>query len=176
MTAKKTPGRRKVKRKTKSTPKRKAKKPKLNLDEGAPAPQRDDFKRLQAQWYKKLKRSGFDDIECGYEYSEFIKGHSNFIVKKYDKTTDDHYANMRHHAVTFKFKSLQDQRLFEWFSEGMTFRQMEKLYNQRFKPSKSLFWIHTRVKKLEREAVSLKLWEDGDEGIDDELAEVMKNV
>lgn len=53
------------------------------------------FLKLQAQWNKRLKASGFEDIEHlnhnGSQNTPFLKGHAIRVAKRYNASRADYY-------------------------------------------------------------------------------------
>jgi len=84
-------------------------------------PNSKQFKKLQKEWYKKLAKDGFDDIETG---EQFLKRYSNchFLYRSQNK-------NLDFEDVILKFKSLETYfRLAGYFFNEYDFKdEVEKL-------------------------------------------------
>jgi len=117
-----------------------------------------EFKALQAKWYNKLKRSGFDDIELGFEYSDYIKNHGITTAKRYDSNTFEHYRRCRIHLNHHKFKDKYDKRLFIMYTEGISYRKMIVEFKRRYKLTRSVYYFHSNCKRLLIEMNLLRLW------------------
>lgn len=122
------------------------------------------FKRLQAKWYKKLNKEGFNDIECtkpGQQDSRFLKFHSILAVQSYKPDTAEYFRRCRIHLANFKWgRRYVDKRLFAWYTEGESYRSMIKLYSKHYKKKVSLFFIFYRMKRIKSEMEENKLWEE----------------
>lgn len=125
--------------------------------------------QLQKQWYSKLKREGFKDIEWTEGHSingvdsPYLKDTAFKYKKKFNEHTAEHYRLMRNFSSNYTFKSKMDAFIFELYCEGCPFREIvHKVYragwNQRRpgppKPGKtthiskiSLFTLHHILKK-----------------------------
>ena len=121
------------------------------------------FKALQDKWYKKLKKSGFDDIECSKpdrQDSRFLKFHSGLVNITYKPEIEEYFRKCRIHLENFKWgKRAVDKQLFTWYAEGVSYRSMMKLYRTKYRKKVSLFFIYYRINKMKAERDELKLWE-----------------
>lgn len=120
--------------------------------------------KLQKQWYKKLKHSGFEDIEwINGKYvngmdSPFMKDTAFKYKKKYNENTAQHYRLMRNFASNFSFTTKKDYLIFEMYADGIPFRDIIKKMRQLGygfttyepgkpkKPNLSLFTLHHLLK------------------------------
>lgn len=122
------------------------------------------FKKLQSKWYNKLTKEGFNDIECTLpdrQDSRFLKFHSILAERSYDADTEEYFRRCRIHLENFKWgRRYIDKRLFSWYTEGVSYRQMIKQFKEHYKKKISLFFIFYRLKKIKTERDELKLWED----------------
>ena len=134
---------------------------------------RSKFNKLQAKWYKTLKESGFKDIECSkvshnyinsqIQNSPFLKQHSGITRQRYSRETEDHFRRCRIHLAHHKFKNKRLKQLFEWYTDGQSYRKIVKLHNKKFKPTRSIYSIHTLIKKLKDEMVKCGHWKTEEE-------------
>ncbi len=139
---------------------------------------RAEFNKLKRQWYEKLRKSGFDDIEKGYENAPFINRHALATMKTIKPGAQEHYRRCAIHLAHYKFKTRRDYWLFRWYSEGHSYRAIVPLFNKRFKCKRSIFFVHTHIKRLKREMEEAQLWvSEGDAENEalGELVEVMLN-
>lgn len=96
-----------------------------------------EFKELNDKWQKKLEKSGFEDIEQGYEPNRYLK--------RWDSTW---FTNRRHGAQgtleqmtyfqectrflnEYKFENALDKQIWACHSEGLTVAQTVTLLNYR---------------------------------------------
>lgn len=87
---------------------------------------KETFKQLQAKWYKKLKDSGFDDVEKNEIY-----------LKKYSYVADCtpdvwnakvyYYQIAEHFLNTHTFKSPIERIIWEYHTNGISVRNISKL-------------------------------------------------
>ena len=88
------------------------------------------FKKLKAQWYKKLEKSGFDDIEDHNYPDDPLRCYHALDFKKvspekYEQVTK-YYENARQLLFTYKFPNDSIRRIWELYVEGTTVREIEK--------------------------------------------------
>lgn len=93
------------------------------------------FKKLQSIWYRKLKRSGFNDIEQDEIYLKQYAGirepnideNSGIPANNIGNTRKyNYYRNCREHLGNHEFKTKWDRRVFEMHSEGVGIREIAK--------------------------------------------------
>lgn len=118
----------------------------------------DDFKKLQDKWYKKLKDSGFEDIEQDeqrlkrWDSMYFITRHTSFVGNSAKQVAGSHRK-----LSTDQFKSQQ-----EYYQLAGVF-----LHNHQFKDSKerTIWELHSegyptsdiyKVMKAKKQAVYLE--------------------
>lgn len=126
-----------------------------------------EFKKKQKKWYDILKKDGFDDIEKTVEGAIGTEtpylGRENLYFKKHFKAdVQEHFRRCRIHFEHHDFSTKWQKRLFGWYKEGMTYREMTKHFNARRKNKRSIYWIHTQVHKLIDEMNEIKHWKDED--------------
>lgn len=103
-----------------------------------------EFKKLQKEWYKKLKEYGFDDIEYFKEGEpgEWLKGNSKFNSEEaaltmspqeedsaqlHYETTFDYYSSARALSdIESNFLDETERQVWEDHSNGMSFRAIGK--------------------------------------------------
>lgn len=108
-----------------------------------------EFKKLQEQWYKKLKKSGFKDIEQNedrlmvWDSTEFQKNYSEIKFK----ARESYYRMAEHFLTNHKFTSEAERYTWQLHSEGKSIREIIKLMRARgFKAYMDLVW--GRIKTL----------------------------
>jgi hypothetical protein len=92
-------------------------------------------KTLQQQtkiWYKKLKKSGFDDIEQDEFYLKKWSNRFENLAASNDpehwfKPKQDYYYYATQFANTYKFKSNKEKLIWEYHSNGISMREIAKL-------------------------------------------------
>lgn len=89
------------------------------------------FKTLQREWYRKLKDSGFDDIEDVDSPEEYLKAwHSQYFQKRH--TPDKFIANQEYYRRTqaflmhYTFANQLDKQIWKMHSEGRPLRAIAK--------------------------------------------------
>lgn len=106
--------------------------------------QRDpkSLKTLQKIWYKKLKDSGFNDIEDTNSPKEFLKTwHSSYFISRYTTESferkESYYRLCSHFLWDYSFQSNLEREIWRLHSEGMSLRDIAKsLRSQRIKLNK----------------------------------------
>lgn len=86
-----------------------------------------DFKKIQKEWYSKLKESGFDDIE--------VEEKGKIRLKKWDSvyffcrhTSDEFFMKKKYYEMvtdflnSYPFDREQDRTVWKFHSEGLTVR------------------------------------------------------
>lgn len=111
---------------------------------------KDEFRRLQKTWYRKIKNDGFKDIESenGLSLKEW---NSNFfknrlVYIKYQCTLQ-YYQKGSEILQTYSFENQYEKKIWQLHMEGMTVRQIAKTLKS-YKKKKST--IHTIIEKIAR--------------------------
>lgn len=121
-----------------------------------------EFKRLQKKWYKKARDSGFRDEETvkpGQQNTPFLAKNTMRISKLYKPGVEEHYRRCRIHLHENEFEDEFKKQLFAWYTEGYSYRNIVKLIKEVYDTKRSVFYVHTHVKKLLTEMEDKKLWE-----------------
>ncbi len=107
-----------------------------------------NFLKLKDQWYKKLAKSGFEDIENTSLPDPDLK-HCDVI--RFNKVTPDAYetrtkyfSNCRDLLNTYKFETKLHKRIWELHSEGLSLREIETVIKKRYKKDS----IHNIIRKI----------------------------
>lgn len=100
-----------------------------------PAPNKEDKKllKLRNEWYAKLKKAGFDDIEYAPKNSLTYPGSirpgqpNNLYVDLAFKWRDSeqYYRAAGHFLYDYQFDSIKDRRVWELHSQGLSLRKIE---------------------------------------------------
>jgi hypothetical protein len=121
---------------------------------------RKDLSKLTVKWYKKLKRSGFEDIEwldvrTGYgQNTPYLKDSAMILGGRYSKETETHYRVCQNFCTHHIFTTKKAQFIFQEYTKGITFREIlhrckrkggHYAYNRDGSYNISLFTIHHTV-------------------------------
>lgn len=126
------------------------------------------FVELQNKWYKKLRDSGFNDLEwldpkTGRGQNSYLKRNTrplktvlfseeNLASGTFASTkTFNFYNKLRHFINDFKDLDEFDTFILYHFSEGETYRKISKLCKKHLKHSTrkfSTYWVYYNIKKL----------------------------
>ncbi len=115
-------------------------------------PNSKEFKKLQAKWYKKLKNSGFEDIEDtkGYlkEWSSKYLKKSNGGVKA--KAKEEYYRLTGQFLYDHKFESPLEKRIWRMHAEGMSGESITAILK-----AKKVNIYHNKVKRIIKNLANL---------------------
>jgi hypothetical protein len=93
-----------------------------------------DLKSLQKTWYKKLADKGFEDIEKNEVYlyrdarSSGIFQHKK--SKEYYDSVLDYYTMAEHFLNEHKFENKREETIWAYHSEGISIRDMVKIFKK----------------------------------------------
>ena len=95
------------------------------------ARKKTNFKLEQEKWYKKLKESGFKDIEHA-DGSLNVTNPRSFHFKDEDlrQSVQDYYCMAYHFLNAYKFISELDKVMWEYHTEGLSIRNIVKTLNK----------------------------------------------
>lgn len=127
-------------------------------------PQRKDkaFIELQAEWYEKLEKSGFEDIEDTTSPNEFLKRWDSSYFKTQSRAAEFHskreYFDL---ACSYRETKMQgfkyilfgkqlDRAVWELHAEGLSLREIAK------EVGKNKTIVHNIVKELSKKMLKLK--------------------
>lgn len=84
---------------------------------------------LIREWDRKLKASGFTDVEVvGGRRSEiYLQGSLRYIAGQYNTATDEYFTRCRTSAVHGQFTNWLEQDVWTMYSEGKSYRDIVKL-------------------------------------------------
>src|SRR5271166_5977613 len=91
------------------------------------------FKELQAKWYKKLEKEGFEEIEqedgnLKHWSSRVFAAKFNGVFfedkKSYYESVETYYRTAGHFLNEYDFKSDKDRLIWELHSEGFSVREI----------------------------------------------------
>lgn len=119
------------------------------------------FKDLQRQWYKKLKKSGFDDIEKDEDNlkswsSDFFRRHKTDhkeYHREYNedkfKAHEEYYRMAEEFLTNYHFENSTDRFIWSQHAEAVSIREIVRMLKvKRIKSYK--FKVHETIKRLKR--------------------------
>lgn len=104
----------------------------------------DDFKREHSEWMKKLKDSGFKDIETSI--------HQTFDPNQRHSINEAELIRYREILETYPFTEPIHRTIFEHFSEGRSLRTIEKLIDGQLKQAR----IHLIIREILGNSTSIE--------------------
>jgi hypothetical protein len=112
----------------------------------------DEFKELEAKWYTKLARKGFEDIEDTSKASRPLKSWDSNRYKAYTRSSThlqiealiSYFNNARMLLISYNFKKPLHRRIWDFHCTGATTREIAK----ELKVSQYLVWY--RIKQIRR--------------------------
>lgn len=85
------------------------------------------FKKLQKQWYKKLKDEGFKDIEnVGYYMTSAINLRA--VATKDREAIQEYYSNATSVLYETQFDTEKEKKIWELHCEGLSLRKVAAKY------------------------------------------------
>lgn len=91
----------------------------------------EKFKKLQTEWYRKLEKSGFEDIETHQNGKDFLKvWHSAYFQTKYSPASFEFKREYYRAAALFLqrhvFETEREKKIWERHSEGWSLRRIAR--------------------------------------------------
>lgn len=116
------------------------------------------LKELKEIWYKKLKKSGFHDIEKSEDHlHEWHSKRFLGIPKEVFKAKVDYYTMAERFLNDYPFETNMDKLVWEYHSQGVAVREIAQLLKKvgvkSIKISKSTIWL--MVKRLRNSMYSM---------------------
>lgn len=111
----------------------------------------DEFKKLQAKWYEKLKKKGFQDIE---QQDGNLKVWSSHLFKSsYNEITtpakEDYYRIAGQFLHEYKFENAAEKLIWRLHSDGHSIRHIvQTLKKKGLKAHKN--GVHAKIQRLAR--------------------------
>ncbi len=114
------------------------------------------LKSLQKTWYKKLKDSGFKDIEYKAGIVEYTNGLergapnlANMHPTQY-QIIEHYYSMARSFLIDHEFSNEVEKTIWEYYSEGLSVRDISTTLNKSkiHKPKSTVFDIVKRLEKI----------------------------
>lgn len=85
------------------------------------------FKKLQHKWDKKLKESGFEDIEDRNSKMEFLKQwHGGYFQRNWDGSRYEYFLKASAFLNSYLFQSEIEKSIWEGHADGKTIREIAK--------------------------------------------------
>lgn len=120
----------------------------------------EEFLQLRKHWYERAaklaEKQGDEDIEWHDwetgkgEASPYLKNPIEQRAKNYTPEKEEFYTRLREFVTNHEFKNPVQGLIAKWYSEGISYRDMiPKLKRSKYKVNRSIFWIHTEIKKIE---------------------------
>lgn len=111
------------------------------------------FKKLKLEWYKKLAKSGFRDIENENGRMDIGKSLHN-IVQKYDQNSyaekEEYYRLAGRFLWDYPFPSKQERLIWELHSEGVAIDDIYvELKKKRMSKGRRQIWLLIRKYAVE---------------------------
>lgn len=119
---------------------------------------KDSYLAQREVWYKKLKRSGFEDIEMNETQLKRYSTDFNTVtvVRTYEAKTE-YYSMARRFLNSFQFETPRERIIWEYHSNAISCRNIAKILNKisRKKTNKDL--VNIIIKRLTKEMKKLYL-------------------
>lgn len=115
------------------------------------------FLSLQKIWYKKLKESGFDDIEQSEQrlkawHSSFFKVHYNKVLYE---AKEEYYNRACQFLYEYSFKNDKEKLIWEMHANGTSIEEITKvLLKKGFKTYKN--FVHLTIQRLSKYILETK--------------------
>lgn len=118
-----------------------------------------EFNKLQAKWYAKLAKEGFEDLE--WSDASTGKGQNSGYLKKSPPKFDAdkaaaselYYALLRNFITHDILRDMQDRMMLSLHAEGVGYREILEELKQRYKIDYSLTVLHHKLKALQSRAM-----------------------
>lgn len=88
-----------------------------------------DFKEIEREWYERLKKEGFEDIEYSGSPSKPLKQYASYyFIARTDplsfESKQNYYQRASQFLHDYLFHSDQEKKIWELHCEGKTLRQI----------------------------------------------------
>ena len=119
-----------------------------------------NFKKLQQDWYKKLKDSGFEDIERPNGLLKMWSSEYERFISIYDRTTwiakAQYFQLAENFFHDYKFETEKDKLIWGWHKENISIRNIvKKLKLQEISTNRDA--VHKTIIKLKKSMFTLYL-------------------
>jgi hypothetical protein len=128
-------------------------------------PRSKEFKDLQKDWYKKLKDSGFQDIErgAGQLKTDPLQNIKTFYDLNSFESKQEYFRMAGAFLYSYKFKNEAEKLIWRLHSEGVSFRTIVKILLEKgYKISDGAYkkYIQDLIPRL-REEMRKNIHEEG---------------
>lgn len=123
---------------------------KISQAHGAPEPGSPAFKKLQKQWYDKLRKSGFQDLEAPGTPDGKLSNRGKPTIRDqlhYDSTVT-FYTYIDAYLAHYHTVKGRDRYLLKLKQQGKSYREIVRLYEKRYKEPIDLSTAFYKVKEL----------------------------
>ena len=108
-----------------------------------------EYQRLKKIWYRKLEKSGFTDIEQDEDTLKVWSTKASEYRSPLENSARQTYYNMAYQFLNqYEFKSKRDRVIWEYHSQGISYRTISNLLRSRHFKSLTYNGIYLRVKIL----------------------------
>lgn len=97
--------------------------------------QSSDFKKLQNEWYQKLKDDGFEDIEDTRSPQRYLKTwHASYFQCRYTEDLfqikEEYYRRRRTFLHEYPFKNKNHERIWQLHSDAISMREIASILKE----------------------------------------------
>lgn len=118
-----------------------------------------NLKKIQKEWYAKLKDQGFTDIERDentlHSYSTVFTRQQNTVHNGGWEFKEAYYRMAAHFLNDHEFKTLRERVIWEYHAEGISCRNISKLLKDAKLSSTCYVTIFKVMKRLRQEMLCL---------------------
>lgn len=112
------------------------------------------FRKLQKEWYEKLAKKGFKDIEAMKpihtgELMGFVPRRAMEVGDRVDVDVQEYYRASRCYLHHGKFQSALEHHVWEFHCEGISYRNMLPLLRERGYIT-NIWWISKAIQRINR--------------------------
>jgi hypothetical protein len=108
-----------------------------------------EFKDLQSEWYDKLNREGFKDVEQDeYRMKQWdCHAFSSRYTPQYFYSGQKYFALASQFLHSYKFKNDFEKLLWEHHAQGLSIRDIHKVIPKPSKSASTIFYVIQRLAK-----------------------------
>lgn len=121
-----------------------------------PKPNKQDYQSLKEVWYKKLERSGFEDIEKDeLNLKQYSSRFNQDAVVRNWYAKREYYSMAGQFLHTYKFGSNLEKVIWEYHTESISVRNIAKLLNKTKVTKTNKDKVLAVITKLDKEMYKL---------------------
>ena len=117
-----------------------------------------EFSKLQKDWYKKLKKEGFKDIESGIPETPYLADHhiktTEKMVRAYRDLAVEWHAIASGYYWVAEFDRPLDKYIWKKHLEGLTLKQIEKALKRTNLPHVSYNTVSLAIMKINKQMLA----------------------